>query len=190
MNLSISPVPEDIDEFEAPNSTSRTQSQWDDLSSDEGSPSFGRLRPRPRRLSDSIPGVHHSLEAHIFKEEAGPMLSITHNGSHDELRLPLAGQSCALLTRLCGRLVGCRDIEIYYWNPLFRYWTEALARKTLHLMKMDVKDRDVVHVFVLRPWEKAADLPFMRVDGFLLGEVVPIKGRRERKLATRGFGVG
>ncbi|PVH81244.1 hypothetical protein DL98DRAFT_531419 [Cadophora sp. DSE1049] len=183
MDDSVTPVSSDIDEFEAPDLDEPISFiEWYDLTSDEDFPNFVPLRPRPCRLTDSRPDVRNSLEVHIF-EPPGPILSINHSGIGGKLsrRVSLAGQTCTSLRRLCSRLVGYRDrdVQIFYWNPLFRYWTEARASDGLNLMKMDVMDRGVVHVFVLRPWEKAVDLPFMRVDGFLLGEVVPVKGRRE-----------
>jgi len=46
----------------------------------------------------------------------------------------------------CPILVS-RLLQIYYWDPLFRYCTEARARASLDLMKVDVKDRHVVQVF-------------------------------------------
>ncbi|KAK0118709.1 hypothetical protein ONS95_007595 [Cadophora gregata] len=170
-------VPEDIDYFEAPNLDEPTSSIH---FTDPGDQSLRTAVPFRLRPSDYHEGYIQTLAGQIPKVRVGPTLSISCNGSSGKrFYVSLADQTCATLSRLCRSLVGYKDIQIYYWDPLYRTWTEARACGSLDLMMKDVKDKKVVHVFVLRPWEKAADLPDVRVDEWVDWGVVPVRGRRE-----------
>lgn len=190
------PVPPDIDDIEEPDVNGPISAiEWSDSrtsdSDEEDTEHYVAHQRLLRRLRGTSPGIRNPLE-HRVSVSRGPLLSITHNGTDgDCLRnVFLTNQTCVTLTKFCSRIVGCagQDIQIYYWNPLFRCWTEARASGSLDLTKKDVRDSHIVQGFVLRPWEKAADLPFMKVHRSLLVEVVPVKGRRDCKFANTDFG--
>lgn len=169
-------------------------------------------RPRPRALDNdrgnallnllTAPQPSVDVEAkranEIFRDRLAinslprhTMPKIRHSTSNIAQTLPLRGLTASVLRAVCARAISPDPIkEIYYWTPRYGCWTEARASGSLRLMKASVRDMDRVHVFVLRKKvgmfkfsETVADLPFMRSDGFLQGDTVPVEGRRGRKLS-------
>ncbi|KAH7348739.1 hypothetical protein BKA65DRAFT_266436 [Rhexocercosporidium sp. MPI-PUGE-AT-0058] len=143
------------------------------------------IDPETRRANELL---HARLTMSNFPCKA--ILKIRHSTSNKPQSIPLGILTAAELTDICARALAPDPIEqIYYWTPRYQCWTEARASGSLKLMRDDVRDMKKVHVYILRKRtacfsaaETVADLPFMRIDGFLLGDMVPVEGRRGRKL--------
>ncbi|KAG4442505.1 hypothetical protein IFR05_002005 [Cadophora sp. M221] len=114
------------------------------------------------------------------------MLKIRHSTDNFPQTVYLHSLTLPMLNAICVNAIAPDPIgEIYYWTPRYRCWTEVKTSCNLELMKATFRDANRAHAFILRKRvglfrssEKVADLPFMRTDGFLLGDMVPVEGRR------------